>query len=202
MPTYYLCDGRCDAGECQTCDEARATSVLRGAQWRVASDIAGEICAQILGRSVCVEAYDADRLFRIAMLDEGWTKARAQKLYEAAYHLVQDIICSRAPACEHSHLDHTRPGNHCVACGAEVQPIIEYRAYDTVTEWLGPVRTALVDAEADATRHNAGCAQQGGYGSAIVVRQDPDAPGRCVTLEGQPVWPPHGRSCGSARWRP
>jgi hypothetical protein len=62
-----------------------------------------------------------------------------------------------------------------------VSAVREYRAYDTTTEWSGPVR-------------------QGGYGSAIVVTRDPEASGRIVDLEGQTVWPPDGRSCGAARW--
>jgi hypothetical protein len=76
-----------------------------------------------------------------------------------------------------------------------------WRAYDRVTEWQGPARKTLANAERDAWAHNRACARQGGYGSAIVVRPDPDAPDRCVDLHGAPVWPPHGRSCGSVRWR-
>lgn len=74
----------------------------------------------------------------------------------------------------------------------------EYRAYDTVTEWQGPVRDSVKAAQADADRHNEGCAAQGGYGSADVVTE---RDGRCVTLAGEYIWPPHGRSCGAARWR-
>lgn len=78
---------------------------------------------------------------------------------------------------------------------------IEYRAYDTTTEWSGPVRSTIEAAEADADRHNRGCAKQGGYGSAIVVTRDPDSETRLVDLDGASVWPPHGRSTGAARWR-
>lgn len=77
----------------------------------------------------------------------------------------------------------------------------EYRAYDVLTEWSGPVRSTVHAAERDADSHNAGCARQGGYGSAIVVTRDPESPSRLVDLEGESVWPPHGRSCGAARWR-
>ena len=77
---------------------------------------------------------------------------------------------------------------------------IEFRAYDTITEWSGPVRADRDKAQKDADRHNDGCARHGGYGSAIVVRQDPEAAGRIIDLEGNSVWPPHGRSTGAARW--
>lgn len=72
-----------------------------------------------------------------------------------------------------------------------------YRAYDTTTEWMGRPRTTKEAAQADADRHNRGCAAQGGYGSAIVVLRDGD---RCQTVNGKAVWPPHGKSCGAVRW--
>lgn len=75
-----------------------------------------------------------------------------------------------------------------------------YRAYDTITEWMGKARTSMERAEKDALAHNKGCARQGGYGSAIVVQRDPECPGRCVDLDGKPVWPAHGRSTGTVRW--
>lgn len=75
-----------------------------------------------------------------------------------------------------------------------------FRAYDTTTEWMGQVRETETQAHGDAIRHNKGCAAQGGYGSAIVVRPDPEAPGRCVDLDGATVWPPHGRGNGAVRW--
>lgn len=81
-----------------------------------------------------------------------------------------------------------------------IQTATEFRAYDTVTEWSGPVRDTVEAAEKDAARHNRGCAKQGGYGSAEVVTRDPEAPSRLVDLRGKSVWPPHGRSCGAARW--
>jgi hypothetical protein len=75
----------------------------------------------------------------------------------------------------------------------------EYRAYDTTTEWSGPVRATIEAAQRDATRHNSGCEEQGGYGSAVVV-QRLDGGGRLADLDGQAVWPPHGRTSGAARW--
>ena len=75
----------------------------------------------------------------------------------------------------------------------------KYRAYDTITEWMGRDRNSPEKASADAEVHNAGCAKQGGYGSAIVVTDDGD--GRCVDLDGNYVWPPYGRGCGAVRWR-
>lgn len=78
-----------------------------------------------------------------------------------------------------------------------------FRAYDTTTEWSGPPRATIEEAEADAAAHNEGCESQGGYGSAIVCRRDPEAPSRLETEEDGEwvsVWPPHGRSNGAARW--
>jgi len=74
-----------------------------------------------------------------------------------------------------------------------------YRAYDTSTEWSGPVHADADLAAADAAAHNEGCAEQGGYGSAIVVRRTDDD--RLEDLDGEPVWPPYGRGCGAAHWR-
>ncbi len=76
----------------------------------------------------------------------------------------------------------------------------EFRAYDTTTEWSGPTRSTVEQAERDVQRHNDGCARQGGYGSAIVVTRDRDAPSRLADLDGRTIWPPHGRSNGAARW--
>ena len=73
-----------------------------------------------------------------------------------------------------------------------------YRAYDTTTEWMGRPRATEAAAQADADRHNRGCAKRGGYGSAIVIMRDGD---RCQTVDGETVWPPHGFSNGAARWR-
>jgi hypothetical protein len=75
-----------------------------------------------------------------------------------------------------------------------------FRAYDVVTGWWGPERATEGAAWGDCRRHNRGCAEQGGYGSAIVVVEDPEAPGRVVDLDGDEVWPPSGRSDGTARW--
>lgn len=75
-----------------------------------------------------------------------------------------------------------------------------YRAYDITTEWQGEPRDTAEQAELDAEQHNHGCARQGGYGSAVVVQRDHESPGRCVDLDGDPIWPPHGRSSGSVRW--
>lgn len=79
--------------------------------------------------------------------------------------------------------------------------LVEYRAYDTTTEWMGAPCASVADAQRAADEHNDGCLSQGGYGRAIVVQRNPDAPGRCIDLEGRTVWPPHGRSSGAARWR-
>lgn len=82
-----------------------------------------------------------------------------------------------------------------------MMPADAFRAYDTVTEWMGPVRDTEERAQKDAASHNRGCVRQGGYGSAIVITEDPECEGRCATLDGQPVWPPSDRSRGSVEWR-
>lgn len=71
-------------------------------------------------------------------------------------------------------------------------------AYDTTTEWQGPARERVEVARIDAQRHNNSCARQGGYGRAIVARV---VGGRLQTLEGETIWPPHGHSCGAARYQ-
>ena len=58
-----------------------------------------------------------------------------------------------------------------------------------MTEWSGPVRATADEAEQDAAEHNAGCAAQGGFGSAIVVTRDPEAPRRLVIVSGQEIRP-------------
>lgn len=84
--------------------------------------------------------------------------------------------------------------------GLEVAPTSrDYQGYDTVTEWHGTPRKSLEQAQKDVKRHNRSMAAQGGFGSAIVgVRKGK----RLTTLDGRPIWPPHGRSTGSVRWRP
>ena len=77
------------------------------------------------------------------------------------------------------------------------RPANAYRAYDTVTAWMGRERPTMSAAEYDAHEHNAGCVEQGGYGSAIVVTP---IDGICHTLDGSAVWPSHGRSSGAVRW--
>lgn len=72
-----------------------------------------------------------------------------------------------------------------------------YRALCSISSFQGPSRSSISEAQCDADDHNEGCASQGGYGRATVVRRDGD---RCETLEGEPIWPSHGRSCGAVRW--
>ena len=73
----------------------------------------------------------------------------------------------------------------------------KFRAYDTVTEWRGPVRDNPEAARGDARHHNRGLRAVGGFGSALVIQPDPESPERAVDLHGVPVWPTHGRSSGS-----
>lgn len=75
----------------------------------------------------------------------------------------------------------------------------EYRALSTQSDYQGPVRTTIADAQKDADAHDAHHRAQGGFARAAVVTRDGD---RCATLTGEPVWPSHGRSSGAVRWRP
>jgi hypothetical protein len=75
-----------------------------------------------------------------------------------------------------------------------------FRAYDVVTEWSGPPRATVEEAERDAEEHNEGCARQGGYGSAVVAERD-EGDRLWNAYTGETIWPPHGRSNGAARWR-
>jgi hypothetical protein len=76
-----------------------------------------------------------------------------------------------------------------------------YRAYDMMTEWMGPARDTLDDALEDKAAHEDGCRQQGGWSDCIIVRPDPDCDGRCVTIGGRPVWPPRSNTHGTVIWR-
>lgn len=73
-----------------------------------------------------------------------------------------------------------------------------FRAYDTTTEWMGPVRLTADAADSDAVKHNRAMKRQGGYGTAIVVHRGNDD--RCYDVDGEAVWPPHGKSTGAVRF--
>lgn len=75
----------------------------------------------------------------------------------------------------------------------------QYRAISVQSDYQGPVRTTVAAAQADADEHDAYHRAQGGFARATVVTRDGD---RCATLDGEPVWPSHGRSSGALRWRP
>jgi hypothetical protein len=77
----------------------------------------------------------------------------------------------------------------------------EFRALDTLTGWQGPVRSTVRQARADADRHSADVCAAGGISETIIVMPDPECPDRCVDVAGDPVWPTHGRSCGTVRWQ-
>lgn len=78
-----------------------------------------------------------------------------------------------------------------------VSTVYLFRAYDTTTDWRGPVRDTAAEANADANAHDADLRAAGGYGSALVVTS---RNGRMVDLAGVYVYPPHGRTNGAARW--
>ena len=66
---------------------------------------------------------------------------------------------------------------------------------------MGPVRATVAEAQRDVEVHGRLMVAQGGFGDALVVRRDEGGAGdRCETLDGVPVWPPHGRSTGAVRW--
>jgi len=74
----------------------------------------------------------------------------------------------------------------------------EYRAYETLTDWSGPVRATESEAESDVEERNRVIRARGGIASAVIARRRND---RLASLDGEPIWPPYGRSHGAARWR-
>jgi hypothetical protein len=71
----------------------------------------------------------------------------------------------------------------------------KFAAYDRVTGWLSAHPTEA-SAELAARRHNVGCAEQGGVGHARVYSVDAEG---YLSDDGEPVWPPQGRSSGAVR---
>jgi len=74
----------------------------------------------------------------------------------------------------------------------------EYRAYETLTDWSGPVRATESEAESDVEERNRVIRARGGITSAVIARRRND---RLASLDGEPIWPPYGRTHGAARWR-
>lgn len=75
----------------------------------------------------------------------------------------------------------------------------KFRAYDLVTEWRGPVRDTLSSAFEDGMERSQRIREAGGFVKWAVIAPDPDAPERAVIAGGgTPVWPPHGKSNGTA----
>jgi len=74
----------------------------------------------------------------------------------------------------------------------------EYRAYETLTDWSGPVRATESEAEADVEERNRVIRARGGIVSAVIAQRQND---RLASLDGEPIWPPYGRTHGAARWR-
>lgn len=68
----------------------------------------------------------------------------------------------------------------------------EYTTYGPV-RGQGPVRETEPAAREDLESDQSGCAAQGGYSDRAVVGIVDE---RLVTLEGEYVWPAHGRSHG------
>lgn len=75
----------------------------------------------------------------------------------------------------------------------------EYRAYEVLTDWSGPVRDDAESAWLDAEERNRAIGARGGTPSAVAARRDGY---RLVYADsGSPIWPPSGRANGAARWR-
>lgn len=73
-----------------------------------------------------------------------------------------------------------------------------YRAYDTITEWMGPPRATVEEAYADCDEHDqAHHHKGGGVCQSIVGVRNGD---RLYHLTGSPVWPPWGNSSGAVQW--
>ena len=77
-----------------------------------------------------------------------------------------------------------------------------YRAYDELSEWMGGARLTCAAAERDVKNHDDDIAKAGGISLTIVVRRDDNGAGnRCEDMDGEPVYPLHGKCCGAVRWR-
>ena len=74
----------------------------------------------------------------------------------------------------------------------------EYRAYDPLTDWSGPARATESEAAADVEERNRVIRSRGGIASAVIAQRRND---RLASLDGDPIWPPYGRTHGAARWR-
>ena len=76
----------------------------------------------------------------------------------------------------------------------------KYTTYGPV-RGMGQIRTSREKAMADLADDHAGCATQGGYSDRDIYEIDAD--GYLIDENGEPVWPPHGKSCGAVRaiWR-
>lgn len=72
----------------------------------------------------------------------------------------------------------------------------KFCAYDTTTGWIGPIQSSKGAAEKEAQRHNRGCAEQGGYGSAIACEIDTDG---FLWHYGARIYPPDGMTLGCVR---
>lgn len=71
-----------------------------------------------------------------------------------------------------------------------------YTTYGPV-RGMGPIRDEEIEAQADLMEDRDGCASQGGYSDRMVYEIDKD--GYLMDDDGNPVWPPHGRSTGAVR---
>lgn len=72
-----------------------------------------------------------------------------------------------------------------------------YVAYDRITQWQGPARPSAELAERDAEEHRRSALQHQMLSATIAVVRD----GRLYNQHGEPIWPPHGRGNGAARFR-
>jgi len=77
-----------------------------------------------------------------------------------------------------------------------------FRAHCCITDWEGPVRDSLREAEGDADRRSIALGDRTGWkaiGHHVVVTADAD--GYAVDAEfGNLIWPSWGRSCGAVRF--
>ncbi len=74
-----------------------------------------------------------------------------------------------------------------------------YRAFRPFDEQWGRLFGSFTEALRDARRRER---REPSRSTAcwVVAAEDPEAPGRAVTANGETLWPTHGRGCGSVRW--
>lgn len=78
----------------------------------------------------------------------------------------------------------------------------EYRAYDELSQWRGPVRATIEEAERDIDRRlpkRVRVSTCGAIARYVVIESD-EFDRSYYAGTNDPVWPDHGRGCGAVRF--